>query len=210
MTFTNIMLPDKIRLTLLVIEDNPEFAANAQQAFFRSHNIILASDLSGAFSMIRSMKIDMILSDVHFPSEPGGKPKENIRELLFDTMERGIPICFVTQADHHGLTELNEEGYVAIRALNMDDLAQSLFAITKHRNREKNLFSQLKTANSKTITSDSKTSEIWMRALDMLRNACAQPKRPVAKAIDQVRGLGLSVTAKKGMPQVIPVRGGKK
>ncbi len=209
MKFSDLMPSDQNRLTVLVVEDNPEFARNAQEALFRSQTVIVASELSGALSMIRSTKIDLILSDVRFPSKPKEEPKENIRELLFDAMERTIPICFVTQADHHGLTELNESGYVAIRALNMDDLAQSLFEITRKRNREKKLFSQLKTGNSKTITSDSKTPEIWSSALDMLRNACAQPNRPVAKAIEQVCGLGLSVTAKKGMPQVIPARGKK-
>jgi len=200
------MSPDQNRLTVLVVDDNSEFVVNAQQALYRSHNVIAAEDLNGASSVIRSTRVDLILSDVHFPSKPGEEPKENIRELLFDAMERNIPICFVTQADHHGLTELDEEGFVAIRALNVDDLAQSLFGITQERNREKPLFSQLKTANSKTLNARSKTPEIWATALDMLRNACAQPKRPVAKAIDQVRGLGVSVTAKGGMPQLIPAK----
>ncbi len=209
MNFADPMPADKNRLTLLVIEDNLEFAKSAHEAFSGAHEIIFASELVSALTIIRSRKVDFIISDVHFPYREGEKPKENIRELLFDAMERTIPICFVTQADHHGLTELNEEGYVAIRALNMDDLAESLFGITRERNREKKLFSQLTSMNSKTLNANSKTPEIWSRALGMLRNACAQPSKSVARAIGKVRGLGLTVTAKNGMPQVIPIRSKK-
>ncbi len=178
---TEQMAPDKNRLSLLVVEDNPEYAINAREAF-RKHDVLIATSLEDALGMLRSKKIDLIISDVHFPSRRGEEPKENISTLMHDSLERGIPIVFITKADHHGLVEDEREvkngSYFAIRSLPLPRLEQSICILAKQEAEKTTAglssFSRLFPAHFETVRGASKTSAMWVQALQMLRNDCAK------------------------------------
>ncbi|MBD3210710.1 hypothetical protein GF318_04995 [Candidatus Micrarchaeota archaeon] len=193
-----LMVEGKSRLTVLVIEDNGQFGDNAMEAL-KGHRAMLATTLDDALMVLNSIEVDAVLSDVHFPANHGDKARENILPVMMIALEKNIPLSVVTGADHHGNPENQDEGFVALSAFTPDQLLLSLSSPA-----EKNcpLMRNLAASDSITIRSDSKTPKIWGRSLDMLMNACARPKSGLGMAMKQVRKLGLSVTAKDGVPRV--------
>jgi len=200
-----LMVEKKSRLTILVVEDNHEFGLNALSAL-SGHDVFLATNLEEAVASIARFKPDFVLSDVHFPSELGTKPAENIVPLMHAALEACVPVCFVTQADHHGLTE-RDEGFVSIKPLTIGNLTETLMELTRTgADKARKAFSSVKSAKTETVRTSAKTPEIWGRALDAVRDACEQKQSPVALAIKKVRELGLDVGVDRGLPVVKPPR----
>jgi CheY-like chemotaxis protein len=200
-----LMIERKSRLTILVVEDNHEFGLNALAAL-PGHDIFLATNLEEAVASLARFKPDFVISDVHFPAELGGKPAENIVPLMHAALEANVPICFVTQADHHGLTE-RDEGFIAIKPVTISGLTQTLMELTRPNQDTLKAFHTVKSDNSATLKACEKTPEIWARALDMLRNACAKAS-PLELAIRKVREtVGVRVGVEKGLPILKPPRG---
>jgi len=195
-----LMVETKSRLTLLVVEDNPQFAANVLEGL-KGHDVMLATTLEDALASLAKKKPDFIVSDVYFPGKSGDEPKENITPLMHAALESGTPICFVTKADHHGLTE-KDEGFIAIVPLTLGETVISLMEI--NRSKDEKAFRSLKSSKPERIKSDAKTPDIWARALESLRNACETCTSPVNKALNAVRSVGLEVGVEKGLPIVRP------
>ncbi len=196
-----LMVESKSRLRILVVEDNPAFMENALRAIAgKGHDALPATNLEEVLHLGR-LNLDFILSDVHFPDERGGKPVENIVPLMHAALEANVPICFVTQADHHGLTESNE-GYISIKPLTIGNLFETLAELTGPKaDQAKKAFLSVKSTNPMNIKANAKTPEIWARAIDGLRNACAQAPGPVelvARAV--TKDSGLVVGVEKGLP----------
>ncbi|MBU0532163.1 response regulator [Candidatus Micrarchaeota archaeon] len=198
-----LLFESRSRFTVLVIEDNAQFAANALEAL-KGHDVIVVETLDDAAEAIGKNKIDFVLSDVHFPEKSGGKPEAQVSKMLTFAYETATPVCFVTQADHHGLLNTNE-GHVSLRALNIADILLTMLEISRD-NQEKpeaELFRQLTASETTTIRSDAKTPAIWEMAFQMAQNVTIKT-RSIGLAVMKVRGLGLDVKADNGLPKVVP------
>jgi CheY-like chemotaxis protein len=199
-----LMTEKKSKYTILVVEDNHDFALDALKAVSeKGHYPILATNLEEAIPAVGRLKPDFILSDVHFPTELGGEPVENITLLMQTALEANVPICFVTRADHHGLTE-RDEGYVSIKPLTMSDLMQTLMTLTQpNADKTKKAFSSVQSTDPLAMKADAKTPEIWGMAFERLLNACAQKPRPIELAIRAVSAtVGVTVGVENGLPVV--------
>lgn len=198
------MVEDRSRLSILVIEDSPEFGKNALEAL-EGYDVTLVTTLDEAFGAIDGRKFDYILSDVHFPENEGEEPKASVSVVLAIGFGSDTPVCFVTKADHHGLMDHGDEGYVSLRAILVGDIASTFLQVSRSGGEitEADMFRKVEASRSENIKSDSKSPEIWSNALDMLRNASANPSS-LTRAIKKIRGLGLDVEIKDGMPKVVP------
>jgi DNA-binding response OmpR family regulator len=188
-----LMVEGKSKLDILVIEDNGDYGANALVGL-SEHNVTVAANLESALLLMSQEKFDYILSDVNFPSKEGEVPKENIEKVMREALESSVPVCFVTKADHHGLLELGDEGYITIKALTLGKLATSLGNMSDGYN-----FRKVGSEKSENIKAGEKTPEIWRKALSMLQTAVAVSKSSVDLAIRQVAAVtGLSFKVKPG------------
>jgi len=199
-----LMVEEKSRPKILIIEDNPEFAANAKKAL-EGNLIFLTTTLREAKELAKDIEFDFILSDVHVPVREGQEPTAIVSEVMRICTRSGMPVCFVTKADHHGILDLGDEGYVSLRATTQGRVLTTRMKLAGNGQSEADLFRNLNTAESRNIKSGSKTPDIWRMALAMAENAGAKPT-PVGRAIRQVGKIGLDVTVEKGMPKVIPRR----
>ncbi len=197
-----LMVEEKSRLSILLIEDNAGFAANAEVAL-KGHDVTWAPSLHEAMNKIFRGKFDVIISDVHVPVHEGKEPVAIVSEVLAMCLGSGSPVCFVTRADHHGMLDLGDEGYVSLKATTRGRVLQTHMETAKARPSNTELFRKLKTTESENIKSGTKTPEIWGRALEMARNAMAKPTA-IGRAARQVGKLGLDVRIENGMPKVIP------
>ena len=205
-----LLVEEKSRLSILVIEDSPEFGKNALEAL-KGHDARLATNLKEALDALASgTKFDFILSDAHVPLREGEQPVAIILGMLETCFEKDIPVCFVTKADHHGLIDIADEGYVSLRAVTLGEASEALMTLSnsKEEASAKKVFSTIKPAASANVKTDSKTPELWAKALDMVRNA-ATKSSPIAGAIRKVRSIGLDVVMEKGLPKVIQGTGPK-
>lgn len=195
----------KSRLSILVIEDDPQYAGSAFVALSK-HDVALASTLGEAKELLARGKFDFILSDVHVPAVAGEAPKAIVSEIASICYSSGIPACFVTKADHHGLLDLGDEGYVTLKAITTDHVATAILEASRYggAKSEKEFFRALG-GQSENIRSSDKTPEIWAKALDMARNAALKPT-PIGAAIRKVRSIGLDVVMQGGLPKVVPPR----
>jgi CheY-like chemotaxis protein len=194
---------DKSKPVVLVIEDNPVFLGNAVAAL-KTCKVIPVMDLEQALRALESIDIDFILSDVHFPEAQGQEPKANVAAIIEKAYEKDIPLCFVTKADHHGLLDLGDEGYVSLKAITLGDIAHTRMELAKPGEvlDDKGLFRKIKASESKNLRTGDKTPEVWNKALEILRNASTK-SNPLGGAIKQVRRtIGLDVTFKDGMPRL--------
>lgn len=199
------LIEEKSRPKVLVIEDNPEFLGNALTAL-RDFEAVPAMDLEQARRAIATASPDYILSDVHFPDKAGDEPRANVKAILEEAYDRGIPVCFVTKADHHGLLDLGDEGHVSLKAVTLGDIASTRMEIGRSGEEpdERQLFRKMKATESRNLRASEKTIEVWSTALDILRNAATKPN-PLGGAIAQVRKtLGVDVGFKGGVPKLIP------
>jgi CheY-like chemotaxis protein len=194
----------KSRPVVLVIEDNPVFLGNAVAAL-KECEVVPVMDLEQAMRALKSMEIDFILSDVHYPESKGKEPTAQVGAILEVAYGKDIPLCFVTKADHHGLLDLGDEGYVSLRAVTLGDIADTMREASSS-NEEldgKQLFKKMKSSESKNLRTGDKTPEVWRRALEMVRNASTKPN-PLGGAISQVRRtIGVDVEFKGGMPRLV-------
>jgi CheY-like chemotaxis protein len=201
------MVEPKSRLRILVVEDNHEFALSALSACM-GNDVLLATNLEEAVPAILKYRPDFILSDVHFPAVLGKEPAENIVPLMQAALEAGVPVCFVTLGDHHGLTELDEKGFVSIKPLTISGLVQTLMETTGlNSDPLRSAFSSVKSESPQVIRSAGKTREIWATALERLQHACMQAPGPVelaARAVRSATGLGIGVA--NGVPVLRAVR----
>jgi len=201
------MVEEKSKFSILVIEDNPEFGKNALEAL-KGLDVTLVVTLEDAMDSCMRGKFDFILSDAHVPVREREEPTPIISEVMAMCYGKGIPICFVTKADHHGLLHLGDEGIIALKATTPDRVGLTeleLFRSGNHNPSEASRFFKLETSGSENIRSDSKTPAIWSRALEMVKDALTKPT-PVGGAIKKVRGLGLDVEMKGNMPKVVPAK----
>lgn len=201
-----LMVEGKSRLSVLVIEDNAEFAGNAMRALAEGTLILgFAKTLEEAKELIKANKYDAILSDVHFPVKDGEEPSANVREVLFMCLDTGTPVCFVTRADHHGMLDLGDEGYVSLKATTQGRVLQTQLKMSRKGGdaSEAGIFRSLETTESENVRSGSKTQEIWSRALSMALNARTKPTS-IGMAMRKVGEIGLGVVADNGMPRVVP------
>lgn len=202
-----LLVEGKSRLSVLVIEDSPEFGKNALAAL-KAHDVKLATTLKEAQGMLASgARFDFILSDAHVPLEAGKEPVAIVSEMLRVCYASDIPMCFVTKADHHGLIDRADEGYVSLRVVTLDEAAKAFMELSRKEGEvsEKRAFSAIASEAARSVKSDSKTPDLWAKALEMARNAATKCP-PIAGAIRQVRGVGLDVVMEKGLPRVVPGR----
>jgi CheY-like chemotaxis protein len=199
-----LMVEEKSTLTILVIEDNPKFAENAMEGL-RGHAIVAVNTLEMAKELAKDIKFDVILSDVHVPRKDGEEPAAIVSEVLEICRNTGAPVCFVTMADHHGLLDLGDEGYVSLKATTQGRILQSEMEnwANDAGNSEAEIFRSLKTASGENLRAGSKTPEIWSRALSMALNAMTKPTA-IGNAMRKVGELGLDVVADKGLARVVP------
>ncbi|MBU0527366.1 response regulator [Candidatus Micrarchaeota archaeon] len=198
-----LMVEEKSRLTILVIEDNKEFGANALSAL-KGNVVFLATTLVEAKELAKDIKFDTILSDVHVPERDGMEPEAIVAAITDICLATGTTVCFVTKADHHGILDLGDEGYVSLRATTQGRALMTKMKSSKNNaTSEADLFRNLETTESKNIKSGSKTPEIWNKALAMALNAKTKPTS-VGRAIRQVGKIGLGVINDGVMPKVIP------
>ncbi len=201
-----LMTEEKSRPSILVIEDSPKFGRNAREGL-KGCQVTLVTTLDDAMKALRDGKFDFVLSDVHFPESKSKRPKANVSEMLNLAYKHDIPLCFVTKADHHGMIDLGDEGRVSLMAVTVGDIATTFMdpSVLQKKPDEKDLFRQMKTSARDKIRSSSKTPETWGRALELVRNASANPS-PITRAIKKIRGIGLDVAVKNGMAKVVPPR----
>jgi CheY-like chemotaxis protein len=202
-----LIVESKSRLSILVIEDTPEYAANALEELRdkQGHSVTVATTLEEVADAIKDGKFDFILSDVHFPKKEGMEPEANVSDILELSYHLDVPVCFVTRADHHGLLDKVDEGYISIRAVTLGDIMQTKLDLSRTGGvlPEKELFRKMKFTGGQSIKEDTKTSEIWERALTIARNSTAQSD-PVGNSIRKVRGTipGIDFKAEKGVPRI--------
>lgn len=207
------MVEENSRLSILVIEDNPEYGRNALQGL-KGHNVVLAASLHAALDILVEMGnrrplFDCIISDVHVPVDEGEEPRSLVSVLLNLAYGNEVPVCFVTRADHHGMLDLGDEGYVSLVAMDFSAISQSLLEKgRKEGMSEQELFRSLKSSARENLKTSSKSPEIWARALQMLQN-CSARASPLAGAIRQVRSIGLDVGFGGLVPRVVPREDGR-
>jgi|GEM_PF-2996183 len=206
------MIEDKSRLKILVIEDKMEFGGNALEAL-DNHDVTLATNLEAAMKIGlevcegRRPRFDFILSDVHFPVNDGEEPRANVSKVLDIARALHIPVCFVTQADHHGLLDLGGEGYIALRALDSGRMFLTEMNIQREGRKpcESELFRDLE-GKGENIKSSSKTPDVWRKALQMVQNLSIKPGS-VTAAMRKVRKVtGLDTVAEGRVPKLAPPR----
>jgi DNA-binding response OmpR family regulator len=202
------LMDERSRPMVLVIEDNPVFLGNAVAAL-RDYEVIPVMDLEQAVRALRTMDIGIVLSDVHFPRSQGKAPEANVGAILEEAYRRGVPVCFVTRADHHGLLELGDEGYISLKALALGDMAATMMEVSRSAGEldDKQLFRKMKASGSKSVRAGEKSLAIWTQALDMARNAATKPN-PLGGVIRQIRRTlaGADVSFENGAPRIVPLK----
>jgi len=201
-----LLVDKKSRFSILVLEDNPEYGKNALAAL-KEHDAKLVTTLNGAKEALKAGKFDFILSDVHVPINSGSEPTPVVSEMLQVCFSTSIPVCFVTKADHHGLLEKMDEGYISIKAVTLGEAATTFmeFSSSEKKKSEPEIFREMKSAASQNARTESKTPEVWLKALEIIRNASSKPN-PTAGAIRKVRSLGMDVEIRGGQPVVRPAK----
>ncbi len=208
---TDVMLEQKSRLSILVVEDNAEFSKNAVEGLLKENNLSLVGTLEDAMELCfeagqgRRAKFDFILSDAHVPVKHGSEPVPVVSEIVHLAYGSSIPLCFVTRADHHGLIDEDHGDHITLKAAGSGDIAVSLLKISAVKEpSQKEVFRLLEGANE-SVKSDSKSPEIWGKALQMLQNRSTRSS-PLGIAINKMRETGVDVRFEDGMPRVIPAK----
>jgi CheY-like chemotaxis protein len=201
-----LIVESKSRLSILVIEDNTDYATNAVEALTQEgHKVVTHSTLEQALHALKGERFDYILSDVHIPENEGSEPTAHVSAILDIAYKTDTSVCFVTKADHHGLLDLRDEGYIALKAVTLGDIALTMTEISRSEKKltEAELFRKMKVTESKNIKACSKTPDIWKTALEMARDAVTK-LNPVGAAIRKVRKTipGVDFEAKKGMLRI--------
>lgn len=193
------------RLSILVIEGDPEYGSNALEAL-RGHDVALATSMHEAMDIVLEVglnqrpQFDLIMSDVHVPVQPGEEPSSIVSTVMSIVYGGDIPVCFVTKADRNGLLDLGDEGYISIVAMDFTKVVETLLH-KKGQRSENELFRDLKASAKEKIKADSKTPEVWALALQMIQDCSMKPSR-VAGAIKPKRGL--DVLFKGLVPKAVP------
>jgi CheY-like chemotaxis protein len=200
------MVEGKSKPLVLVIEDDPVFLGNAVAAL-KECEVVPVMDLEQAKRALKDMEFDYILSDVHYPESKGKEPEPHVKAILEAAYAKGITVCFVTKADHHGLLDLGDEGFISLRAASFGDIASTFMELSKTGESvsEGEMFRKMKASLSENVKTGSKTPDLWRKALDMAMNA-ATKIHPIGAAIKKVRGIGLDVSMRLGMPRVGPLK----
>jgi len=203
------LVEQQSKLSILVLEDMPNYGSNALAAL-KGHDARLVTTLEEAKGAMKERKFDFILSDAHVPISAGGDPTAVVSAILQACYDSGTPLCFVTKADHHGLLDKQEEGYITIRAVTLGDAAETYMQLSRSvkTRSEGDIFREMKSTAGENIPIGSKTPEVWLRALEMLRNASTKPS-PIAGAIRKARSVGMDVVIENGLPKVIPLKNTK-
>jgi response regulator RpfG family c-di-GMP phosphodiesterase len=192
-----LLAEDRSRFTIMVVEDRPEFWANAIEALI-GENIIVATSLEDANDVLRERDVDYILSDVSFPDRRGGKARENTKSILFAALKENIPVCFVSRKESNGLNGTITKGHIAISALNTEDVFNSLLKIDSL---EKDVFSRLEASARGLVQAESKSIQVWRQAFDMLRIASVKTSN-IARALERGRRMGVKITVRDGLPMI--------
>lgn len=185
----NLAAPEKAAYNLLVIEDNPEYAQNAKEAF-QGHNVFLAANLEEAISFLQKHKIDFILSDVYFPTSASEEPKEQVSAILNIAFESNLPLALITNSDENGLSKPpgEEAHYVAIRAFSVPELRKSQENLASWAKKEEDWgFSSfdltIPTKYPEATYAKAKTPKMWVQAFRLLRQMPIAAKPPIPKPI---------------------------
>ena len=180
------------RLSILVIEANPEYGRNALEAL-RGHDAVLASSIHEAMDIVLEVglnqrpQFDLIMSAVNVPVQPGVEPSPIVSTVLSIAFGGDIPVCFVTEADRNG--HLGDDGHVSIVAMEFTKVVGTLLEKRGQRS-EYDLFKDLKASAKEKIKADSKTPEIWTLAFQMIQRFSTKPSR-LADAFKPKRALDI-------------------
>lgn len=194
------------RPVVLVIEDNPDFLRNAVAGIKERCTVVIAQTLEEAKEAMKDGKVKIVLSDVHFPVSKGGQPEANVSAILELAWKNDVTVCFVTRADHHGLIERGDEGFVSLKVLELGDIAATKMEVSRKERcgepvrEEARLFGLLR-SDSARVFAEGKSPDIWREALDMAMNAGAKAGS-LAFSIRAVRRLGLDADIAAQVPRV--------
>lgn len=188
---------DKSQLKILVVEDTDAFAESAKVAFER-HELVFAKTLDEAKELAAKNKLDCIISDVNFPKIEGISPTDNTKEMLDLALSDNLPIAFVTRADHHGIVQKLEEGFVAVAALTPADVMSSLMFLTGKDSTDPPFVRLL--GNKHTFKSCEKQPEIWAFALDTLRNITVKNQSVLNQTLKMIGRNGIRFKVRNGEP----------
>jgi len=194
------MAPEEIfvegasRPSVLVVENNPEFARMANEGLGQSCNIAIAHTLEDVADVMATRKFDFILSGVMFPVGIGHPESNNTRAMLEMALKNLVPIAFITGWGRNCRMEgsvKEEMPFMAIAYLTADDAYNSL-VLLKYKGSGKNDFDILKASRRELVNSETKDEIMWSCTLANLKTISlrAAPLKPARKAQDLFGGRG--------------------
>lgn len=196
-----LMVEGKSKLSVLVLEHEPESAANALSAL-RGHDVIRVTNLHDAMDrMIGGGDFDIILSVARLPVKEGEEPTAIVSEVISMCYGSGTPTCFIARTDEEG--SIGGDGHISLKSFSSGRVFATILESSGGKRTEQELFSELKTSEAESIRCGSKTPEIWERALRMAANASVEVSS-FGKVIRFVRKSGYGVDIKDGTPRIIP------
>ncbi|MCX8205805.1 MAG: hypothetical protein N3H30_01090 [Candidatus Micrarchaeota archaeon] len=161
------LLEGKLRLDIVVVEDDTAAVKNALEAYGR-HNVHVARSVNELLNYLLKCKRkpDLIISDVFVRRNRIMPRQDNVVCVLDLAYRHGIPLCFVAKADRFGFVNPEGEGTVSIAPLTPEDVAASVNNIAKNGGGFESVVCKLIT-----MRADGMTVDAWKLALDCMRNA---------------------------------------
>jgi DNA-binding NtrC family response regulator len=169
----DVLEENRSRYSVLVIEDNMDFAANAIEDLKKRYSVTVAGTLKDALVLLESGDFNYILSGVRFPADANLKPEDLAIHVIAASLRHDVPLCFVTHADKNGMvTGMMEDGEpeILIKALSFSESCEAIEKCLKDENPKSIGFNQIKSDSTHMFNKPNKDQVIWAYAMLLLQN----------------------------------------
>jgi CheY-like chemotaxis protein len=170
----DILEDDRSRHSVLVVEDNTDFARLAKQHLKSTYNVTVAGTLKSALALLESKKFSFIISDAHFPADEHSKPTDNSIHMVAASLRHNVPLCFITLANRKGrIDNPDKDNEIAIKVLSFRDASESVEKCMKSEIPLAIGFNDLSFSASHVFNKAVKDQVVWAFALLSLQNISA-------------------------------------
>jgi CheY-like chemotaxis protein len=182
----DILEDDMSRCSVLVVEDNTDFARMAKQHLKSRYNVTVAGTLKSALALLESKKFGFIISDVCFPADEHSRPADNSIHMVAASLRHNTPICFITLANRKGrIDNPDKDNEIAIKVLSFKNASESVEKCMKSETPSLIGFNDIPSSASHVFNKAVKDQVVWAFALLSLQNVSANTD-PVPASVRKV------------------------
>ncbi len=196
-----LLVEEKSRLSVLVIEGNGECGFNALAGLSGYCDVKLVATLEQAIDTLSRQSFDLVLSGAHVPLKEGEKAGDIVRQVMAECLWAGTPVCFITEEGAD--IDFRAEGYISITATPGGEKLATEVEIARPGIDEQslNLFRILRISKDGEKGAH-KSPDIWNLAFEMTR-AAALERAVVSGVTPRIAGSNPDV---RPLAKVVPDR----